>query len=336
MSIDNHRVVAFTDRYLEKVSLSFGRSITKDEGRYFAAWEKKEDANNSTGSIYSSHSEPDISSPFTTPVCLDSIESADIGKCNNPKISSQYGDLDNDSANLTSVVLYEKYNNVTNRYDLKGYYNLQPTTSNYFKPISFSDPSHYNRQSSIAFNPFDSIFMVTYFDSTGHKLPFLTNDFNLENPNQWDLVSSGYNDYPVTIAPYPRVIINEEEESGTVVWIADGTGEKGVAMFDAVYSTYTNFQDDTQKDGISIYRIYPNPCSSHANISFSLQNHQHITLTLYSLLGSYILTLVDNIFPPGNNNLLVYLKDLPTGTYLFTIRSETTFSIGKLCIINEN
>jgi len=55
------------------------------------------------------HSEPDFNSPFTTPVCLDSLDSTGINKNRNPKITCQFSIADNDSSNLTEIILAEKW-----------------------------------------------------------------------------------------------------------------------------------------------------------------------------------------------------------------------------------
>ena len=126
-----------------------------------------------------------------------------------------------------------------------GYYNLQAARTSHFKPLNIATSFNNELQPDICFNPYNSKFMVTYFDFTNKKLPFLTNDVNLANPNSWNVVSQGYNDNNNLVAPYPKVDLNIVQQNGMNAWISAGTGGNGIALFDAPYSTYTGVSGQT-------------------------------------------------------------------------------------------
>jgi hypothetical protein len=166
ISLNNRQHLASSAGRIFKVSLAYGRSPSASSGRYFAAWEEKVDIGSPLGHIYTAHTEPNFNSPFTVPVNLDGLDATDFNLCRIPSIACQFNNLDNDSANLTEVVLFDKYDPSNQKHDIRGYYNLQATNHSNFKKLTISNSAHNNLQPSVNFNPFDSTFMVTYFDST--------------------------------------------------------------------------------------------------------------------------------------------------------------------------
>jgi len=179
--------------------------------------------------------------------------------CRNPSIACQYNNTNNDSANLTEVVLFDRYDPSNQKYDIRGYYNLQATNHSNFKKLTISNSAHNNLQPSINFNPFDSTFMVTYYDSTTQKLPFLLNNFKLNNPDNWQVVTTGYNDDDNLSAPYPKVALDLGQKQGVNIWAKEGTGGNGVAMFDAPYSIYTGISGNNTGGLARLIGAYPNP-----------------------------------------------------------------------------
>ena len=212
--------------------------------------------------IFTAHSDPDFNSAFTMPIKLDNLDPTAINKVRNPSISCQFNNKDNDSANLTEIVLFYKYNTSSQRYDVTGYYNLQATNNSNFKKLTITNSAHNNLQPSINFNQFDSTFMVTFYDATTQKLPFLLNNFNLNNPDNWQVVSTGYNDDNNLAAPYPKVALDLGQKEGANVWTKEGTGGNGVDMFDAPYSTYTGISGNNTGSLARLIGAYPNPCSN--------------------------------------------------------------------------
>lgn len=138
MSFDMRYSIAFTAHYFNKVDLAYGRSASFPEGRYFATWEEKESLNNTSGHIYSAHSEPYFNSMFTTPVLLDNFDPSLNNRASNPVISCQSNQENNDSASFTEVVLFEKYRPGTNDYNIAGVFNKVATGTNNFHTFNLN------------------------------------------------------------------------------------------------------------------------------------------------------------------------------------------------------
>jgi hypothetical protein len=333
MSFDNTQVVATTSNYyFHKVALNYGRSPSYPTGRYFAAWEAQPNQTSTIGHIYTAHSEPNFNSAFTKPVCIDSIDQSTNNKVRNPKIACQFSGADNDSANLTEVVMAEKQLSLNN-YDTRGFYNLQATTSNHFSEFSISSSSNNKTQSDINFNPYNSTFMLTYYDSTLRSLPFLTNNVNLTNPGTWNIISSAYNDNGNLGSPLPKIDLNYLQQAGMDAWISKGSNGNGIALFDASYSTYTGVSEINSDDIARLIGAYPNPCSNYVKISFEVKKTENVTINLMSILGQPLGTITNQTYSEGKHVVQYDVSGFPQGTYLYNFRAGEFAASGKIFII---
>ena len=334
MTLDNRQAIASSAVRFQKVALSYGRSLSINSGRYFAAWEEKNDFTSNAGHIYTAHSEPNFNSPFTTPVMLDNLDTSAFNNSRNPIIACQYNNIDNDSSNLTEIILLEKYLPANNKYDIVGFYNMKPTSTNNFKKFILDSSQDNKQQPSVNFNPFDSTFMVTYYNTTTNKLPFLINNFNLTNPNAWQVVNSGYNDDSNLSAPYPRVALNIGQQQGANIWSSEATGGKGVALYDAPYSIYTGISDINNTDEASVIKTYPNPCNQKIFFSFKLQKSKFVSIAVQNSLGRSIRRITHQIYPEGRNIIKYDVSDLPTGIYFYEFDSNDEITTtGKFIIL---
>lgn len=335
MTLNNHRVVSkSSDQFqFRKVALNYGRSSSYIDGQYFAAWELISINNSDFDHIYTAHSELNINGPFTNKVCLDSIDLSTINKCKNPVICCQFGGFDNDSSNMTEVILAENQDISNNYYKVVGFYNRNAATSNHFTKFNLTSTAHYETQPWINFNPYDSTFMVTYFDSTNKKLPFLTNDVNLANPNSWNIVSQGYNDNSSLVAPYPKVKLNFGQQEGMNVWISEGTNSNGIAMFDAPYSTYSGSSEINTDFKSILYGAYPNPCSTEVTIWFEIQNPEKVTTTLYDISNHILKISTSQTCQAGRGVVKFDISTLSPGCYFYSLSSDKFSGSGKVIVI---
>ncbi len=336
VTLNNRRVVAVTtntSKILHKVTLAYGYSPSHNNGNYFAAWEEKDYVTPNLGHIFTAHSTPGYNGTFTSPKCLDSLDASAIKLCRNPVIVCQVNNLDNDSSNLSEIVSFEKYLPATNNYDIIGYYNQQAIGSSHFKPLNFAVTSDNELQPDLTFNSFDNNFLMTYFDSTTRKLPLLSNDFNLANPNNWNVVSTGYNDSANLKAASPKIRINEALHQAVQAWIAERIDGEGIAMSDAEYSTYTDIQKNYTALDSHQCRVFPNPCSTKTNIEFELKKAGNVTLSLHNVVGKKLAVLADRDFPSGKQKITVNMSGYPLGTYFYTFNSEEFSSSGRICVL---
>ena len=318
-SFDNFVRVAGSPHYLHKVALAYGRSSSYNSGRYFVAWEEKLNTATTSGHIYTAHTEPNFNSHLTAPHLLDSDPSLN-NKVRNPSIACQFSASDNDSANLTEVVFCEQKITAENRFDIAGFYNKTATSSNNFQTFSISSSQNNKLQPSICFNPFDSSFLMTYFDSTIQKLPYLTNNVNLQNPYNWNVSSSGYNDSANLIAPYPKVILDLGQEKGANAWIADRSNGNGAAMFDAPFNYPVGITENNQ-DAMDVI-VFPNPAVSQTTIQFYLNNISDVRVSLINCFGQSLENRLLHNCPNGQNHLTLDVSKISCGIYVLNVYTK--------------
>jgi hypothetical protein len=333
MTLDNRRVLATTVNRFQKVALSYGRSASKNSGRYFAVWEEKNAYNSPTGHIYISHSEPNFNSPFTTPVRLDSIDPTAYNNARNPVIACQANNIDNDSSNLTEVILYDKYKPSSNCYVVRGLVNRKATVSTHFSPFLLPLSLDFQKQPSIIFNPYDSTFLATYYDSSAQKLPLLKSNFNMGDPNSWQIITPWYNDSSNLADPYPKVRLDHGMHQGMNVWSAEGANGKGIALFDAPYSTYTGIHEVFMNPKSMLKGVFPNPASDRTTILFELKEKAVVSVNLYSMEGILLKQTSNEEYAAGRHGIYLDVSDLSPGTYLFNFTAGDFNSNGKIIVL---
>jgi hypothetical protein len=333
MSFDNRYEIASSSKYFDKVALAYGRSPSSSSGRYFAAWEEKDNASSTSGHIYTAHSEPNFNSSFTTPVLLDTLDPSSANKACNPVISCQNNGADNDSSNLTEVVLFEKYIPSTQKFNIGGFYNKKATVSNNFRKFTI-DPSTSNKiQPDISFNAFDSTFMVTYFDSTAQKLPYYIHDFNMNNPDNWNLLSAGYNDDSNLVTPHPQMVMDFGKQMGANAWIGIRGGGNGAAMFDSPFTYYTGGSEINNNTGSRLVDVYPNPCNSNTTIRFELQKAEKVNISICNLVCQSVGIITDQSYQAGKHEVKCNIRNLSPGSYIVKFKAGDFQTSGKVTVI---
>jgi len=333
MTFGIRKLVALHPRSFVKVSLSYGWSPSLNTGRYFAVWEQKQHSYSNFGHIYEAHSLSGFNSSFSQPVCIDSLESGSIDHARSPVISSQYGNYANGSLDLTTVILFEKYDSSNNIYVIQGMYNLLSTLNNTYTPFYLTSSPGSKLQADVAFNPFDSSFIITYFDSLALQLPFVVKNCNMPLPNNWTMVTEGYNDSTDLRYPRPSIGVNAQEGSGMCVWIRQGASGNGIAMFDAPYSTFTGLSQSSGKGEVVNYGIYPNPCNDKTSFWFELKHPSRVSIRLFSLQGIQTDIISDNICNEGKNLIRTDVSDLTPGCYYYQIVTNWSTLSGKIIVI---
>lgn len=318
LSFTVRQTVATTGTYFGKNSLAFGRSTSGSNGRYFAAWEQKNDSASRTGHIYTSRNASTVDGVWTSPICLDSLSSTMINLCRNPRIASSATTGDNDSGSVTSIVLVDRdYLGNASDYDLLGFANERSHFTSFWYRIDVVNTGENDIQPDIVFDTDSNMFRATYFDSTNFKLTYISNDWNLANPSTWTTEVSQYNDVAPGTNPYPRLAYSPLEKGIAAAWTKKGTGTNGVAMFDSDYTAIYIGIDEQNELTLDI-STYPNPTTDILNIH--LKGISEAKLQVLNEYGSAVQ--VHQIF---GEQQIISLAGLANGIYLlqFEINGKT-------------
>jgi hypothetical protein len=71
----------------------------------------------------------------------------------------------------------------------------------------------------------------------------------------------------------------------------------------------------------ALHQNYPNPFNPTTTITFDLPAAEHVTLSVYNLLGRKVDTLVNQRLAPGAHQVVFDAANLPSGTYYYTIEA---------------
>jgi hypothetical protein len=332
ISFDSHYNIASSSYYFHKVALAYGRSSSYNNGRYFASWEEQDNVNSVSGHIYTAHSEPNFNSPFPTPVLLDSLDPSSTNEASNPVIACQNNADDNDSSNLTEVILYEKYQPAVQKYNIAGFYNKKSTNSDNFKYFTIDSTTDNKLQPSICFNAFDSTFIVTDFDSTIQELPYYIHNLNMTDPNTWIELSARYNDYNNLVAPNPKVAMDFGKQMGANVWIGERGNGNEAAMFDSPFTYYTGISEKNQDVNKLVIKIFPNPASDYVNIEFDLQQSENVSINIHDPLGQLFTNIDYPSCTSGKHLVKLNITNYKAGIYILTVQTEHSYSSDKLLV----
>lgn len=74
-------------------------------------------------------------------------------------------------------------------------------------------------------------------------------------------------------------------------------------------------------EGYSLEANYPNPFNPSTNITFSIPQAQHVSLTVHDALGREVATLVDADLGAGSHTVTFDAKNFASGVYVYRIRA---------------
>ena len=85
-------------------------------------------------------------------------------------------------------------------------------------------------------------------------------------------------------------------------------------------------------EGFTLAQNYPNPFNPATRIGFRLPQAQHVTLTVYDLMGRPVATLVEGFKPAGPHEAVFDARALPSGVYVYRLEAER-FSRSKVMML---
>ncbi len=83
----------------------------------------------------------------------------------------------------------------------------------------------------------------------------------------------------------------------------------------------------------SLSQNFPNPFNPTTTIGFSLQNDQHVVLTVHNLLGQTVGTLIDRKMPAGEHRINFHAEQLSTGVYFYRLTAGSFIQTRKMTVI---
>jgi len=85
-----------------------------------------------------------------------------------------------------------------------------------------------------------------------------------------------------------------------------------------------------------IFSCFPNPFSERAFIQYSIPDETHVTFTVTNLLGAEIARIIDAKQAAGYYEYVFEAKNLVTGIYFFTMKTDRNVEVQKVLLVEKN
>lgn len=95
----------------------------------------------------------------------------------------------------------------------------------------------------------------------------------------------------------------------------------------------TSVEPAANPTGFSLLQNYPNPFNPVSTIRYSLATREHITLTVFDLLGRHVATLIDGVQEAGLHDVRFDANGLASGVYLYTLRTGSSSESRRLVLL---
>ena len=83
----------------------------------------------------------------------------------------------------------------------------------------------------------------------------------------------------------------------------------------------------------SLSQNYPNPFNPATRISFDLPRRTNARLDVFNILGQQVLTLIDEVLPPGSHTVEFDGRELASGVYLYRLKTADFTSTRKMVLL---
>jgi hypothetical protein len=93
--------------------------------------------------------------------------------------------------------------------------------------------------------------------------------------------------------------------------------------------------DEELPQEFSLKQNYPNPFNPTTTIEFEVPYNisNKVRLSIYNILGQELKVLLDKRVPPGKHSVKFDASDLPSGVYIYSIKSGTTLLTRKMLLL---
>lgn len=143
-----------------------------------------------------------------------------------------------------------------------------------------------------------------------------------------------------TIAPQASTNVVVEFTQDSVSGVKKGkllVEHNGLSKLDSIelvadFMTSVGDEDHLPKE-FSLSQNYPNPFNPNTTIKYSVENKQHVKLTVYDLLGKEVAVLVDGEVGVGEHSAVFNAKNLSSGVYLYRIQSDNFVATKRMTLL---
>jgi len=105
------------------------------------------------------------------------------------------------------------------------------------------------------------------------------------------------------------------------------------AIFNTYEGTTTGIEDNELPDGYALRQNYPNPFNPVTTIQYELGAVDHISITVYDVLGRKVTTLVDGTQVAGPHQIAFDGSSLASGVYFYRLQTSVGQQVRRMVLL---
>ena len=114
----------------------------------------------------------------------------------------------------------------------------------------------------------------------------------------------------------------------------DGSGSPGtVTLTDGEFTQTVSLKGSVIPQNTELLGHYPEPFNPQAKINFSLGSAEKVELTVYSLTGERVATLIDRTMEPGFYSEIFDGSNLSSGIYFYSLKAGSYQTTNKMVLM---
>lgn len=98
-------------------------------------------------------------------------------------------------------------------------------------------------------------------------------------------------------------------------------------------TTTGNVENEALPTNFELMQNYPNPFNPSTTIQFTVANKEHVSLTIYNVLGEMVEVLINDVLEAGNYKINFNGNGLASGMYIYNIKAGSFTSTKKMMLV---
>ena len=136
--------------------------------------------------------------------------------------------------------------------------------------------------------------------------------------NPLDIITSAHNGGEIILAGD----FDETLQLDNITLTSDGSRKIFMGVMPTGGTVSVEEGDSSIPSGIHLSQNYPNPFNPTTNISFSLPQASHVTITVYTVMGQKVGTISNKMFAAGQHTVSWDAAGLASGTYMYKLGTD--------------
>lgn len=147
--------------------------------------------------------------------------------------------------------------------------------------------------------------------------------------NPLDIITSTYNGGEILLAGDFDGTLQLDD----ITLTSDGTRKIFIGVMPTGDPVSINDDERNVPAGFELSQNYPNPFNPSTNISFSLPQASHVTITVYTVMGQRVGTISSEMFAAGQHTVSWDAAGLASGTYMYRLSADNFSATRKMTLL---